>query len=229
MMKTLRAEKAAETLSRRRETVGRIEALRNEQAATIPILQADRAEKEKMYLAAKAAMQSASDEFQAAHAALSIESNRATGEIGRQEQVLIESADPLLDEAITFFRDKSDDLRRPGRISIDRRGSENNIYTEKTTLYVESNRDAILAALQYCRDAIATLENWKLLPAVDAEKIAELKKGLPRIDIFTESTGTKPYGFTVANLNPLHLLPSDSQINWSIGKLNQKFKELMGR
>jgi hypothetical protein len=104
----------------------------------------------------------------------------------------LESADPAIDEAITFFMEKSDWLRAPGRISIDHRGGETNIFTEKVTLKVKSNLNAILAALQYCRAAIATLGNWKLLPAVDAEKITALKEGIPRIDVFAESTREKP-------------------------------------
>lgn len=94
---------------------------------------------------------------------------------------------------------------------------------------MESNRPAILSALEYCKAAITELENMKHAPALDAEKIAELKTGIPRIDVYTEFTGEKPYGFTVANVNPRLLLKSDSQINWEIGKLNQKFKELMRR
>jgi hypothetical protein len=223
----VRAQQAAETLAKRQEAAGKIEMFRNEETATVRDLEAVRAAKEEIYLAAKAAMQSASDEFQAAHMALSIERNRASGEIGRQEQILIESADPAIDAAILFFRDKLDWLRTPGRISRNAVGSEQNILTWKKTVKEESNAQAINDAMRYCQAAITTLEQMKLLPAVDAEKIAALKAGIPKIDIYTQYAGEKP--MEKLNTDPLSMLPSDSEMKWSIGKLNEKFKELMGR
>lgn len=57
-------------------------------------------------------------------AALALQRERLTfgTTIGNCEGELLESADPLISETIQFFRDKSDDLRKPDRISIDHRG-----------------------------------------------------------------------------------------------------------
>jgi hypothetical protein len=72
---------------------------------------------------------------------------------------------------------------------------------------------------QVSRAAIKELENMKLAPVVDAERIAGLKAGIPKIDVYTEYTGEKP----------LPRVNTVSRTDWSIGRLNSKFKELMGR
>jgi len=46
--------------------------------------------------------------------------------------------------------------------------------------------------MTYCRAAIMELENMKLAPVVDAEKIAELKKRVSRIDQYKEIRTAKP-------------------------------------
>lgn len=228
IMKTLRAEKAVATLATRTEAAGKIEAAKKERDEVIPKLLADRDEKEKKYLAAKVAMEAAGSEFQTARVALSSGSQSFDNAICRQEQILIDSADPAINEAITFFKEKLDYLRSPGRISIDHAGGERNIFTEKVTLKVESNAGAINSALQYCMAAIKALEILKLSPSLDIQKIEEMKKGIPDIDIYTGSEGEKPLPGS-KGVNPLHLLKSDSEIDWSLGKLNEKFKKVMGR
>jgi len=227
LMKQILAEKAAAILATRTEAAGKIEVLKKERDEVIPKRLADRDAKEEKFKRAKAALDTAGGEFQTARAALSGENQSFGSAIGRQEQILFETADPLIDEAITFFRGKLDYLRSPGRISSDRRGGESNVFTEKVTLKVESNVDAINSALQYCMAAIKALERMKLTPALDLQKIEEMKAAVPKIDVYTEYTGEKPYGFTIANVNPRLLLPSDSQMEWEIGKLNEKFKKLM--
>jgi hypothetical protein len=218
-VKTLRADKAAETLATRRETAGRIEALRNEQAEVLPKLQADLEEKEAKFVAAKAALEGLASDCRAA--ALAVYSKRFAFDntIRNCEASLLESADPAIDTAILFFKDKLDWLRTPGRISRNAVGAVRNIFTEKKTVKEESNVPAINSAMTYCRAAITELENMKLAPALDAEKIAELKAGIPKIDVYTEYVGEKPF----PRVNTV------SPTDWSIGRLNQKFKELMGR
>jgi len=225
IMQKIKAEKTAEVLAKRQEASARIEALRKEEADIIPRLQADRQEKELKYQKAKNALQAASDEFQAAHRTLSVESDQISREIGRQEQVLIETADPVIDEETTFFRGKLDYLRSPGRISSNGLASEKNIFTMKITTHAESNVDAIHEALRYSMDAIKALEKMKLEPALNIQKIQDLKEGVPDIEVYTESTGEKP--MERINTDPRSLLPSDSQMEWEIGKLNEKFKKLM--
>jgi hypothetical protein len=227
ILKTLRAEKAAEVLAKRREAAGRIAVLRNEHAAIIPKLQEALEATEAKYAAAKAALEGAAEEVRKAALALRTERLVSDNTYRNCEASLLQNYDPLIDETVIFFRDKMDDLRKPGRISTDRRGAERNIFTEIITTKVESNYDAINSALQYCRAAITTLEAWKLLPELDASKIEELKKGIPRNDVYAEITGEKP--LPNVNADPFAGLPSDSEMKWSIGKLNEKFKKVMGR
>jgi hypothetical protein len=40
--------------------------------------------------------------------------------------------------------------------------------------------------------AIKELEEMKIIPAFDMEKVETLKKGIPPIDIYTEYTGERP-------------------------------------
>ena len=219
IVKTLRAEKAAELLAKRREAAGKIAALRNEQAASVPKLEAERDATEAKYAEAKAALLALADDCRAAALALHSERFAFDNAVRNCEASLIESADPAIDAAITFFRDKLDFLRTEGRISRNAIGADRNIFTEKKTVRQESNLEAINSALQYCMAANKELESMKLAPALDAERIAALKAGIPKIDVYTEYVGEKPF----PRVNTV------SPTDWSIGRLNEKFKELMGR
>ena len=200
----VRAQQAAAILTTRTDATRKIAALRNEESLTIPKLEAVRAAKEKIYLAAKIALQAASDEFQTAHAALSIERSQFTNEIIRQEQVLFESADPALDAAILFFRDKLDYLRSPGRISRNAIGSENNLISWRKKTFEENNTQAVHDALRYCMDAITALEIMKLTPEVDKVKIEGLKDGIPSIDQYAVFTGSAPMPKALPSWDKLH-------------------------
>jgi len=228
LTKQIIAQEAAEVLKTRREAAGKIEVLKKAQADSLPKLQAVEEEKEAKYLKAKAALRAASDEFQAAHLALSSENNNFDTDIRNLESILFESADPQIEAAITFFRGKLDDLRKPGRISSRGMNVKRNMFTDTKTLTTETNADAVHAAILFCRGAIEALEMLKLSPALDLQKIEEIKKRIPDIEVYTESTGEKPLEGS-RGINPRHLLKSDSQMDWEIGKLNEKFKKLMGR
>lgn len=192
ILKQLRAEKAAAILTTRTEAAGKIEALKKEREEVIPQLIEDRAAKEEKFKRAKAALDAAGSEYQTARLALSSRSQSFEHAIGRQEMILLESTDPALGEAITFFREKLDWLRTPGRINQNAVGAIRNVFTEKKTTRRESNLEAINSAMAYCRAAIMELESMKLAPALDAERIEGLKAGIPSIDVYTEYTGEKP-------------------------------------
>ncbi len=228
MMKAILAEKAAAVLAKRTEAAGKIEVVKKEQEEVIPKLQAAVKDKEAEYLKVKAALQTANDEIRSARAALSSENNNFDTEIRNQEAILFETADPRIDEGIEFFRAKLDDLRKPGRISSRGMKVERNLVTDTKTLTTESNVQAIHDALAYCQAAIKSLEQMKLSPALNLEGIEELKAVIPYIDIFIETTSTKPIPGS-KGINPRDLLKSDSQLDWEMGKLNEKFKKLMGR
>ncbi len=227
LTKKFREEEAAAILAKRTEAAGKIGALRKEQAEVILRLQAELAGKEAKYLKAKADQDAALAEFRTAKAELSGEAFQFDNVIRQQEAVLAETADPAIDAAIEFFRGKLDWLRSKGRISSRGMTVENNLIADTKTLTTETNKNAVLGALAYCQTAIKLLEALKLSPEFHIEGIQELKDGIPSIEVYVEVSGEKP--FWPRDINPRDLLKSDSQMDWELGKLNQKFKKLMGR
>ena len=224
-MKKLAEDRTAAALTTRRAAGEAIEKLRKEWAEVIPRLQADLAAEEAKYLKAKAALTADLGELQKKKAALSSKRNSFDTDIKLQEQILYETADPRIDEEIQFFRDKLDWLRKPGRINRIGRHAERNIFTLTKTIKEENNDDAVRGALQYCIEAIKELERIKLSPAVDVEKIERMKAGVPNIDVYQEVTGEKP--FPRIDTDPRSLFKSDSQMDWELGKLNEKFKKVI--
>jgi len=84
--------------------------------------------------------------------------------------------------------------------------------------------------MAYCRAAITELENMKLAPAVDAERIAALKAGIPKIDVYTEYPGQKPFPRDPpTEIEKIRMEEQSGYPQYVMDKLNQKFKELMGR
>jgi len=83
-------------------------------------------------------------------------------------------------------------------------------------------------ALKYCQNAIASLEQAKILPEVDPEKLQELKDNIPRTDTYTGSESERVLpGSRVPN--PLSLLPSDSQMEWKKSSVMEKAKKILKR
>ena len=192
LIKQLFAAQAAALLATRTTAADQIKAIEKERDEALPKLQTDIEKKEAIFLKAKATFEEAGRSFQSARAALSTENNNFSYSISHLEQSLIESADPQIDDAIQFFRDKLEWLRSPGKIETHRLGAERDIYTETVAILSENNIQAINDAMQFCRDAIQALELMKLEPAFDLQKIEALKKAIPDINIFTESKGEKP-------------------------------------
>lgn len=192
IMKTLRAEKAAEVLVERQEAKGKIAALRNEESRTIPGLQSALDAAEAEYLAAKKAQERLVEGCREATLALRSERLMFDSEIRAAEAWLIETAPAEIDEAINFFAGKLTWLRAPGRIVRVGRATERNLFTWTRTVKDENNEAAVLAAIRYCRDAVAELERMKLSPALEAEKIGVLKAGMPQIDEYAERQASIP-------------------------------------
>jgi len=228
LTRQIQADEAAETLTARKQAAGQIETLRKEQAETITRLQAVAAEKEQIYLQAKAAFEIAGAAWNRARGELRAENTELDRQIRIQSEVLIESADQALDEGIQFFRDQLDELRKPGRIESRGRSAERNIFTEKIKITSESNNGAVLDAINYCRAAIDRLEMLKLEPALDLKEIEAMKSGIPKLDVFSEFSGEKPMPGS-KGVNPLQLAKSEDQQAWEIGKINEKFKKIMRR
>jgi hypothetical protein len=224
----IKAEKAAEVLAKRRAAAEAIEVLKKERGEVIPRLQADIDAKEAKYKKAKAALDADLGELQKVKAALSSERNSFDTDIRNQEAILYESADPRIDETITFFREKLEELRKPGRISSRGMKVEVNLFTDTKTLTTESNADAVHEAILYCQNSIKLLEAMKLSPEFHIEGIQELKDGIPSIEVFQEVSGQKP-AWPRINTDPRSLFKSDDQLSWELGKLNEKFKKVMGK
>ena len=67
----------------------------------------------------------------------------------------------------------------------------------------------------------------KLCPELDLTGIEKMKTGIPRIDVYQEVTGER--AAEKINDDPRSLLPSDSEIAWSLKKVDEKFKKIMKR
>ena len=171
-------------------------------------------------------MEAAGGEWNAARAALQSENYQRDNKIRQHKQVLYETADSLIDETIQFFRAKIDDLQKPGRISSRGLETVRNVFTETVTMTTETNRGAVLGAMQYCRDAIKGLEALKLSPEFHIELMQELKDAIPSIEVYQDVTGEKPMEGS-RGINPRSLFKSDDQLSWEMGKLDEKFKKLM--
>lgn len=229
MTRKLREDREAEILQVREEAAERLARSKEEAARVLPGLQAAEDAAREAVKAHDGRRRELEAAIARAAAARAEERLRIEREQAAAERILLENYSEKIDEAILFFRDKLDELRKPGKIDRRGRGAERNIFTWKVKTTEESNVQAINSAMAYCRAALVELEQVKLLPELDAEKIAALKAGIPTIDVYTEYGGEKPIGPTSADVDPRMALKSDSQIEWEIGKLNQKFKELMGR
>lgn len=160
--------------------------------------------------------------------ALMQEKSGIEGEIRRHEMILYESYSPAIDEAILFFRDKLDFFRLPERISSNKVSAKRNILQWKKEAITETNLQAVHDAIFYCQAALKELERMKLTPALDTEKIERMKAGIPDIDVFAEFQHERP--MEKLNTDARSMLPSDSEVVWSLKNLDEKFKQIiMGR
>jgi hypothetical protein len=216
----IREDEAAAILTTRQEAAGKIETLRKVQVDSLSKLQAVEKKKEKKLKEAKASMETALNELRTAQAALFRENSDFHSAIGIHERVLLDTYCPEIDEAIQFFRDKLDYLRSPGRINKVGRKDENNLILWKKKTLSESNIQAIHLAIGYCQNAITELEKTKLIPELNLQKIQGLKDGIPSIDIYTESQGTKPMERQAPTIVP----PCEYTLGKLIEKVNKHLK-----
>lgn len=226
LAKQIQAEEAAAVLATRTTAADSIKTIRQEQAEAIPRLLSDIDDKEKKFLSAKAAMESAGREYQQARAALSTENSNYSYRISHLEQALIESADPAIDEAKEYFNKKLEWLRSPGRISHGSIGSERNLYNDTVTVYEESNVSAVNDALQFCQAAIKELELMKLEPVLDLEKIERIKKAIPSIEVYTSETAEKPLPGSKGRSFE-SWFKSEDHSNFEVSKLLEKAGKLL--
>jgi hypothetical protein len=220
----IRADQAAETLKKRQAAAAEIEILEKDTgtleklqaeidrlAARLPDLEREKNEVQK-------AINSKKWEF----SQTKFDRER---EISRLKEVLYSCYDPAIDQTIDFFRERFEALRRK-KISSQTIREGTDIFTLTKKLKSFSNYAAVNGALTYLRVAIEILEKMKLEPAFAPAKIEILKKEIPDTETLQELEVEKPLPKTP---DPLHSLPSDSCLDYTIEKLNEKFKKIMGR
>jgi hypothetical protein len=227
LVQRIREEKDASVLAQRTEAAERLANYRQQMEQAISKKQSELGKAEESYRAAKCALDAATQSVTKARGELWSEKNRLNNCMDREQNILKETAYPEIDGAIQFFRRKLDWLRQPGRINRSSAGSENNLTAWKKTKFQFSNIAAIREAIKYCMIAIAELEEMKLHPALDTERIETLKRGIPRIDILQEYRieGSMPRD----NTNELSFLPSDAELSWRFDTLMERAGRLLRR
>jgi hypothetical protein len=91
---------------------------------------------------------------------------------------LAETSDPRIDQAVQWFQDQFDALRRGETIQRTHRGGFDLAHMQRKVL-TTSNQAARVRALTYCRKAIGTLQEMKLQAELDQEKLASLAEKMP--------------------------------------------------
>ena len=222
-----RAEEAAAILAQRNAAAAKIEDLKLDIEATRII------QKEIDELTLKlSALDAERENIKAAIAGkryfIATEKSGIEGEARQYEAILLRTYDAAIDDAITYFRDKLDYLRSPGRITTRKVGGERNIFTDTIKLTEESNYQAINRALDFCRACIDELDTMKMKPTLDTARIEAMKKAIPDIDVFSEYTAEKPLPDS-RGVNPLSFLPSSDTLALTMEKIEKKFKTVMRR
>lgn len=129
------------------------------------------------------------------------EQSRETDKINRKINALnaelVETADKAIDEAIEFFKETGERIRRLDPHTQTRLQDVNIIPDAGEKTYaVFSNSESIKAAVIYCQAAVEELEGLKLCAAeVSLEAIENLKKNIPDHTEIREYTQKKPMGF----------------------------------
>ena len=192
LLESFKKEKQAETLQRRQAAAQRLEAVNAEIAAGHPEQEASlssiledlkQAEKHVADLRAEAA------EAGRTLRLLKADSERRRAAV---EVELYSTYDQRIDEAQSFFRDRLDDLRKPGVIDSRPMGAERNLVTMRKETRTECNRDAVLEAMGYCMNAVTRLESLKLCPEYPAQEVEKLKEEIPAIDRYVEYCAERP-------------------------------------
>ena len=191
LVENYRAEKKAETLAKRVTAKTKIGALQKEGKALFPLLQQKVDEIKKTLGALDDERKGLQNELSKAVAELQRQKLRVENEIRKNDEILFTSYNEKIDEALMFFKDKLDELRKPGKIDKRTRGGETNLITMKKEFKTETNVDAIRKAMTYCQAVIRELEEMRLNPELDLLRIETLKKNIPSIDIYQETIGER--------------------------------------
>jgi hypothetical protein len=198
-MKQLLAEEDAKRLQTRQAAVARLALAEKAIEMAFPGLEAEVTAREAELVAHDAARPGILEKMNAARVAL------MTARMDT-DQVRIEVAgvlDPVLTEAITFFREASDTAHRI-HLTEQKVHGEKNLYTELQKVTIFNNISAKTAAMTYSRNAVHELEGMKLMAVPDLERIAELKRNMPDAKEIT--------GITIDQKIPADHIPSMEEI-----------------
>ena len=227
LMKQILADRRAEVLAKRREIGAQIEDLQKGLDYTDKEAEIDRLVDQLAHLDA---------ERNNLHMAIAnnrtfIRSSRhgIEAQVRRLEAEMEESADPAIDEAIEFFNGKLAWLRSDGRISKNAVQGSFNVFTMTKTTTVESNYNAVMGALDYCRTAIQVLQKMKHRPDFDPDIIEKIKAAIPDIGEYTEIVGEKEVTEGISPRHPLILMAEDNEIDWKLEKLAEKFDKVIAK
>ncbi len=179
-------EQEAKTLEQRRATAEQLEGIKTEIRAGFPAQEAalcsvleDLKQTEKRLADLRREAGQAYRDLQISKAALDRKKQAV-------EVELYSTYDQRLDEAQGFFRDRLDDLRKPGTIDTRSMGSDRDLVKLNKVVKMVCNRDAVLEATGYCMNAITRLEALKLCPEYPAQEVEKLKQEIPPIDRYVE-------------------------------------------
>lgn len=184
-------QKAAETLKQRQTVAEKLESILAEIRAGHPEAEAALCSVLEDLKAAEKQVTALRAEAGQAYRDLQILKANAAHRQDILEAQLLGNYDSRIDEALDFFRNKIDELRRPGKISTRPMGAERNLFTMTKRIRIESNHNAVAEAMAYCRNAVTRLESLKLIPEFPADEIEGLKEGIPSIDRYQEFEGER--------------------------------------
>jgi len=171
------------------------------------------------------ALESENQEFGKIRAELSGKKESLRIQADKLKSQLAERSDPAIDEAIDFFRNKFEEIRKKNAQRQTTRESVN-LINETKKLKTYSNYPAITKAVQYCQCAIRMLESFKLLPVVEAGVIEKLKKGVPSTEEMTEFTSEKPMEGSKGP-DPLAWIENDSLYDYKMQKLQESIERIV--
>jgi len=182
-IQAFKQEKEAIRLAQRKETAARLQELETELTTAAHSDALGELESELKDLDAR--RKRVANELNKGRVALKYRTFSLEARIAKARSELFESCDKQIIEAIQFFNDQIDTLRKGETASTRRMGGERNLFSEKKISRIENNQPAILSALKYCQRALQELELMKLSPEADTGRIEELKAAIPSTDTFT--------------------------------------------
>jgi hypothetical protein len=175
----LEAQEQKELLQERIEAAAIFRKAEQEEAEVMPGLVKKLSDKHEAVLKLQKETNKALEALQVAELEKMNAAARYTRLKDKQWSFLSRTASPEIDNAIQFFRDELDRLRKPGLVSIIKAGESNDLISLEKSVEWQTNKPWLLARMQYCQKTIKALETYKLQPVFDPQAMERLKNGLP--------------------------------------------------